>query len=98
MSRPSPVSIPPSTPISLPHAPAVAFSDPASHADLPAAARTYAVPAAWRTRYGVRRFGFHGLSHAYASRRARELWGSEAPDPFRVVTCHLGAGASLAAV
>jgi len=77
----------------LPHAPAVACFDTAFHATLPAAAATYAVPAAWRERWGLRRYGFHGLSHAYASRRAAELTGAR-----RIVTCHLGAGASLAAV
>jgi acetate kinase len=69
--------------------PAVACFDTAFHATLPAAAATYALPREWRERFGLRRFGFHGLSHAYASRRAA------AP---RVVSCHLGAGASLAAV
>jgi len=73
----------------------VACFDTAFHATLPAAAATYAVPAAWRERWGVRRYGFHGLSHAYAARRAAELTGR---DTLRVVTCHLGAGASLAAV
>jgi acetate kinase len=58
---------------------------------------TYAVPREWRERYGVRRYGFHGLSHAYAARRAAELLGRPA-DGLRTVTCHLGAGASLAAV
>jgi acetate kinase len=77
----------------LPDTPAVACFDTAFHATLDAAAATYAVPAAWRERWGVRRFGFHGLSHAYASRRAAEITGAA-----RVVTCHLGAGASLAAV
>jgi acetate kinase len=77
----------------LPATPAVACFDTAFHATLPPAAATYAVPAAWRERWGVRRYGFHGLSHAYASRRATEPTGAR-----RVVTCHLGAGASLAAV
>jgi acetate kinase len=77
----------------LPDTPAVACFDTAFHATLPAAAATYAVPAAWRERWGVRRYGFHGLSHAYAARRAAELTGAR-----RIVTCHLGAGASLAAV
>ncbi len=53
------------------------------------------MPAAWRERWPLRRFGFHGLSHAWAARRAAELCGGAAS---RVVTCHLGAGASLAAV
>lgn len=81
----------------LPGVPAVACFDTAFHASLPAAASTYAIPQAWRNRYSLRRYGFHGLSHAYASRRAAELLGVEAERP-RVVTCHLGAGASLAAV
>lgn len=81
----------------LPQVPAVACLDTAFHARMPAAASTYALPAEWRKRWALRRFGFHGLSHAYASRRAAELAGREVED-FRVVTCHLGAGASLAAV
>ncbi|HZO96007.1 MAG TPA: acetate/propionate family kinase [Gaiellaceae bacterium] len=81
----------------LPGVPAVASFDTAFHARMPEAASTYALPAEWRKRFALRRFGFHGLSHAYASRRAAELAGVPA-DGFRVVTCHLGAGASLAAV
>jgi acetate kinase len=81
----------------LPDVPAVACFDTAFHATLPEAAATYAVPRAWRERYGVRRYGFHGLSHAYAARRAAELLHRSAAD-LRLVTCHLGAGASLAAV
>jgi acetate kinase len=72
----------------------VACFDTAFHGTLPPAASTYPLPRRWREAYGIRRFGFHGLSHAYASRRARKLV-SEAT---RVVTCHLGAGASLCAV
>jgi acetate kinase len=81
----------------LPGTPAVACFDTAFHSTLPTAAATYAVPAAWRERWGVRRYGFHGLSHAYASRRAADLLGAPAAD-LRLVTCHLGAGASLCAV
>jgi acetate kinase len=81
----------------MPDCRAVACFDTAFHATLPPAAATYALPRAWRERWGLRRFGFHGLSHAYASRRAAELLG-RSPDGLRVVTCHLGAGASLAAV
>jgi acetate kinase len=77
----------------LPGVPAVACFDTAFHATLTPAATTYALPAEWRDRWPLRRFGFHGLSHAYASRRAAELTGAR-----RIVTCHLGAGASLAAV
>jgi len=75
----------------------VACFDTSFHSDMPAAASTYAVPLRWRERLGVRRYGFHGLSHAYASRRAAELIGRP-PESLRIVTCHLGAGASLAAV
>ncbi|MGH3243200.1 MAG: acetate/propionate family kinase, partial [Spirillospora sp.] len=50
----------------LPDVPAVACFDTAFHATLPDAAATYAIPAGWRERYGLRRYGFHGLSHAYA--------------------------------
>ena len=78
----------------LPDVPHIACFDTAFHATLPPAAYTYALPAAWRTRWGIRRYGFHGLSHAWASRRGTEL----VPGARRVVTCHLGAGASLAAV
>ena len=81
----------------LPGVPAVACFDTAFHAHLPPAASTYALPPQWRHRWDLRRFGFHGLSHAYASRRAAELTGLKLED-LRIVTCHLGAGASLAAV
>lgn len=81
----------------LPGVPAVACFDTAFHADIPAAAATYAVPREWRKRWELKRYGFHGLSHAYAFRRAAELLGRR-PEELRVVTCHLGAGASLAAV
>lgn len=80
----------------LPEVPHVACFDTAFHRTLPAAARTYALPAAWRERWGLERFGFHGLSHAWAARRAVDLVG-DAPTR-RIVTCHLGAGASLCAV
>jgi acetate kinase len=82
----------------LPDTPAVACFDTAFHATIGAAAATFALPAEWRTRWTLRRYGFHGLSHAYASRRAGELLGRPQPDGLRVVTSHLGAGASLAAV
>jgi acetate kinase len=64
---------------------------------MPAGAATYAIPSEWRKRWDLRKYGFHGLSHAYASRRAGELLGRSL-DGVRLVTCHLGAGASLAAV
>jgi acetate kinase len=81
----------------LPDVPAVACFDTTFHATLPSAARTYALPAEWNERWQLRRYGFHGLSHAYAVRRAAELVGRPA-ERLRIVSCHLGAGASLAAV
>lgn len=81
----------------LPAVRAVASFDTAFHAQMPEAAATYALPAPWRQKWDLRRYGFHGLSHAYATRRAGELLGVPVAD-LRLVTCHLGAGASLAAV
>jgi acetate kinase len=123
--------------------PAVACFDTAFHTTIPDAASTFALPQQWRERWTLRRFGFHGLSHCYASRRAAEMLlcprkgdppdespaqAGRSPDtpppretgtdrhppgslayragadafpaaaPTRIVTCHLGAGASLAAV
>jgi acetate kinase len=81
-----------------PGLPAVACFDTAFHATIPPAAATYALPREWRERWTLRRFGFHGLSHSYCSGRAAELAGAAGDATLRVVTCHLGAGASLAAV
>jgi acetate kinase len=81
----------------LPDLPRVACFDTAFHARMPAEAATYALPLQWRERWEIRRYGFHGLSHAHAARRAAELVEPAGRD-LRVVTCHLGAGASLAAV
>ncbi|MGY1605036.1 acetate/propionate family kinase [Geodermatophilus sp. SYSU D00815] len=81
----------------LPGVAQVACFDTTFHATLPAAARTYALPREWNARWGLRRYGFHGLSHAWAVRRGAELAGRPAEE-LRIVSCHLGAGASLAAV
>jgi acetate kinase len=81
----------------LPRVPAVAAMDTAFHSRMPAAASTYAIRHEWRERFGVRRYGFHGFSHAYAARRAAEMVGSPGTG-LKVVTCHLGSGASVAAV
>jgi len=81
----------------LPDVPSVACFDTAFHVTLPASAATYALPPEWRARWNLRRYGFHGLSHAYASRRASELL-QRGLNEIRLVICHLGAGASLAAV
>jgi acetate kinase len=79
----------------LPDVPAVACFDTAFHSTMPEPARTYPLPEEWRRRHGLRRYGFHGLSHAYAATRARAMLDRT---ELRLVTCHLGAGASLAAV
>jgi acetate kinase len=80
-----------------PDLPQIACFDTAFHATMPAKASTYAIPRSWREQWGIRRYGFHGLSHARASRRAGELLGRSV-ERLRLVTAHLGAGASLAAV
>jgi acetate kinase len=81
----------------VPGVPQVAVFDTAFHATLPPEAHTYPVPAGWTRDWGIRRFGFHGLSHAYCSRRAAEMLG-RSPDRLRLVICHLGHGCSASAV
>lgn len=83
--------------LALADVPHVACFDTAFHAAMPDSAATYALPAAWRTRWPIRRYGFHGLSHAWAARRGAELLGRPR-EALRLVTAHLGAGASLTAV
>ena len=79
----------------LPSVPQVAVFDTAFHTTLPAAAQTYALPRAWTTAWGIHRYGFHGLSHAYCARRAAEILGRS---HIRLVIAHLGNGASVSAV
>jgi acetate kinase len=81
----------------FPDVPGVACFDTAFHSRMPAAASTYAIPEEWRDGYGIRRYGFHGFSHSYSARMAAQLLGKPESE-LRVVTCHLGSGASLAAV
>jgi acetate kinase len=81
----------------LPRVPAAACFDTSFHSTIPPSAATYAIPERWRRRYGIKRYGFHGFSHAYAARRVSELLSVPQAD-LRMVTCHLGSGASLAAV
>lgn len=76
--------------------PQVVCVDTAFHADMPDRATTYALPAEWRG-HGVRRYGFHGLSYAWASRRCAELLQSS-PADLQVVIAHVGAGVSACAV
>lgn len=81
----------------LPGIPQVAAFDTAFHATLPPPAYLYALPYAWYERWGVRRFGFHGLSHAYCASRTAELLGRPLAN-LKLVSCHLGSGCSLAAI
>jgi acetate kinase len=78
----------------LPDVPHVACPDTVFHTTLSPEAFTYAVPREWREEFGIRRYGFHGLAHGYTARRVAALL----PDARRVVTAHLGSGASLCAV
>ena len=75
----------------------VACFDTAFHSTMSERAATYALPEEWRTRWPLRRFGFHGLSHAYTAQKASELTARPLGD-LRTVVCHLGSGSSLCAV
>lgn len=79
-----------------PGTPQVAVFDTAFHATLPAHATTYAVPEAWRAA-GLRRYGFHGTSHKYVMERVAQALQTPASD-LRIVSCHLGNGASVCAI
>ncbi|NYH90916.1 acetate/propionate family kinase [Actinopolymorpha rutila] len=81
----------------LPGVPHVVCPDSAFHSGLPAAAATYPLPARWRSRWGLRRYGFHGLSYSWATRRAAQLIGQDVTG-LQMVLCHLGGGASVCAV
>ena len=81
----------------FPDVPQVAVFDTAFHESLPPEAHTYAVPAEWREQHQVRRYGFHGTSHRYVSRRTAELLGGT-PEDCNVIVLHLGNGASACAV
>ena len=78
----------------MPH---VAVFDTAFHATMPQEAWNYPVPNKWTYEWGIRRYGFHGLSHAYCSRRAAAML-EQPPEKLRLVICHLGHGCSAAAV
>jgi len=81
----------------LPGLPNIGCFDTAFHADLPASAARYPVPEAWHAEWGIRRYGFHGLSVAWAVERAAELLG-QAPAALGLVVAHLGSGCSVTAV
>ena len=75
----------------------VAVFDTAFHATMPVEAATYALPRVWREEWGIRRYGFHGLSVQWSSERAPEVLGHR-PEDLRLVVCHLGGGCSVTAV
>jgi acetate kinase len=79
----------------LPKVPQVAAFDTAFHATLSEAARTYPLPQKWTQQWGIRRYGFHGLSHSYCSTEAAKRLGRRG---LRLVIAHLGNGASVSAV
>ena len=81
----------------LPGVPNVGVFDTAFHQTMPASSYLYGLPYRLYTEYGVRRYGFHGTSHKYVSQRAAEMLGKDIAD-LKIITCHLGNGASVAAV
>lgn len=81
----------------FPDLPQVAVFDTAFHHTLPPHARTYAVPLEWRDAHHVRRYGFHGISYAYVSRRTCEVMGRDPADT-NLIVLHLGNGASACAI
>src|ERR1700722_18623119 len=81
----------------LPKVPAAVVTDTAFHRDLPPAARTYALPHVLAERYGIRRYGFHGIGHAWMMERYAGISGRD-PRELNLVTFHLGAGSSACAI
>ena len=81
----------------LPGVPNVGVFDTAFHQTMPASSYLYGLPHRLYTKYGVRRYGFHGTSHKYVSQRAAAMLGKDIAD-LKIITCHLGNGASIAAV
>ena len=81
----------------LPHTPQVGVFDTAFHQTMPKHAYQYGVPYLWYEKYGIRRYGFHGTSHKYVSKRAAEILG-EPLESLKIITCHLGNGSSITAV
>ncbi len=81
----------------LPDATHVAVFDTAFFANLPLRAVTFPVPYSWREQYGIRRYGFHGISHAYCASRAAELLERPGDESLKLVICHLGNGCSATA-
>ncbi len=81
----------------LPKVPQVGVFDTAFHQTMPKTAYMYAIPYSLYQKYGIRRYGFHGTSHRYVSQRACEILGKDIKTQ-KIITCHLGNGASMAAI
>lgn len=81
----------------LPKVPQVATFDTAFHQTMPDYAYMYAIPHSLYTKYGLRRYGFHGSSHRYVAKRACEIL-KQKPEETKLITCHLGNGASMTAI
>jgi acetate kinase len=81
----------------LPDAKQIAVFDTAFHRTLPDTVSFYPVPYEWHEKYGIKRFGFHGINHQYCSKQAAHMLQTDIAN-FSVITCHLGSGCSLAAI
>ena len=81
----------------LPNIPHVAVFDTSFHQTMPEQAYLYSLPYQYYEDYGIRKYGFHGTSHKYVSQRAAELLGKPIEE-LRIITCHIGNGASIAAI
>ena len=81
----------------LPHVPMVAVFDTAFHQTMPEKSYLYSLPYDYYEKYGIRKYGFHGTSHKYVSQRAAEMLGVPL-EQLRLITCHLGNGASITAI
>jgi acetate kinase len=81
----------------MPKTPMVAVFDTAFHQTMPPESYIYAIPYEYYTKYGIRRYGFHGTSHKYVAERAAYMLGVNIED-LKIITCHLGNGASVSAI
>ncbi len=81
----------------MPDIPMVGVFDTAFHQTMPPESYIYAIPYDYYTKYGIRRYGFHGTSHKYVAQRASEILNVNLDD-LKIITCHLGNGASLSAI
>ncbi|MGA9225720.1 MAG: acetate kinase [Mesobacillus sp.] len=81
----------------LPNVPAIAVFDTAFHQTMPENSFLYSLPYEYYKKYGIRKYGFHGTSHKYVSQRAAEMLGRPV-EHLRLISCHLGNGASIAAI